>query len=134
MVESSVGVDRLFLTLLFEAYHEEQAEGETRVVLKLHPALAPIKAAFFPLVKEQIEPMEKLYRSIRASGIPVQFDVSGSIGKRYRRHDEIGTPLCFTYDFESSQDNCVTVRHRDTMQQERISCDKVLDYLREKIS
>lgn len=133
VVESSVGVDRLFLTLLFEAYDEEPTDEGVRVVLKLHPMLAPIKAAFFPLVKDQIEPMEKLYRAVRATGIPVQFDSSGSIGKRYRRHDEIGTPLCFTYDFESDNDGCVTVRHRDTMKQERIPCDQILSYIQKVV-
>lgn len=133
VVESSVGVDRLFLTLLFEAYDEEHTDAGVRVVLRLHPLLAPIKAAFFPLVKDQSEPMEKLYRTVRATGIPVQFDSAGSIGKRYRRHDEIGTPLCFTYDFESAHDGCVTVRHRDTMRQERISCHDVLSYIQKVI-
>jgi glycyl-tRNA synthetase len=125
VVECSVGVDRLFLTLLFEAYCEEDVEGELRTVLKLHPRVAPIKAAFLPLVKDQIIPMEKIYNTIRSAGVSVQFDASGSIGKRYRRQDEIGTPLCFTYDFESSQDHCVTVRFRDTMQQKRIPITEI---------
>lgn len=135
VVECSVGVDRLFLTVLFDAYHEESPQPshpelvEGRTVLKLHPRLAPVKAAFFPLTKTQAEPMEKLYQSIEKLGIEVQYDLSGSIGKRYRRQDEIGTPLCFTYDFESSNDNKVTVRHRDTMQQERISIDTVAEYI-----
>lgn len=126
VVECSVGVDRLLLTLLFEAYCEETIEDEVRTVLKLHPHIAPIKAAFFPLVKEQNEPMEKIYHTIRKLlGIPIQFDASGSIGKRYRRQDEIGTPLCFTYDFESTHDQCVTVRERDSMIQKRIPITEI---------
>ncbi|GMU19016.1 MAG: glycine--tRNA ligase [Candidatus Babeliales bacterium] len=130
VVESSVGVDRLFLTLLFDAYHEDIVEGEERVVLKLHPRIAPIKAAFFPLTKKQTEPMKTLYEKMRNTGISVQFDESGSIGKRYRRQDEIGTPLCFTYDFDSEQDHCVTVRNRDTTKQERIAIDQIEPYIR----
>lgn len=129
VVESSVGVDRLFLTLLFDAYAEDMVEGEERVVLKLHPRIAPIKAAFFPLTKKQTEPMKAIYEKMRAKGIQVQFDESGSIGKRYRRQDEIGTPLCFTYDFDSEQDHCVTVRNRDTTKQERIAIDQIEPYL-----
>lgn len=130
VVESSVGVDRLFLTILFDAYAEDVVEGEERVVLKLHPRIAPIKAAFFPLTKKQTEPMKALYEKMRSKGIQVQFDESGSIGKRYRRQDEIGTPLCFTYDFDSEQDHCVTVRNRDTTKQERIAIDQIEPYLR----
>lgn len=130
VVESSVGVDRLFLTILFDAYAEDMVEGEERVVLKLNPRIAPIKAAFFPLTKKQTEPMKALYEKVRAKGIQVQFDESGSIGKRYRRQDEIGTPLCFTYDFDSEQDHCVTVRNRDTTKQERIAIDQIEAYIR----
>ncbi len=129
VVESSVGVDRLFLTLLFDAYHEDVVEGEERVVLKLHPRIAPIKAAFFPLTKKQTEPMKALYEKMRNKGYSVQFDESGSIGKRYRRQDEIGTPACFTFDFDSEQDHCVTVRNRDTTKQERIAIDQIESYL-----
>ena len=136
VVECSVGVGRLFLTLLFDAYREEQAptesgELETRVVLKLHPAIAPIKVAFLPLVKNLSEPAEALYKACKKGGISAQFDVSGSIGKRYRRQDEIGTPYCITYDFQSVEDNTVTIRYRDSMKQERISIDKIYDYLKQ---
>lgn len=130
VVECSVGVDRLFLTLLFDAYAEDVVENEERVVLKLHPRIAPIKAAFFPLTKKQTEPMKAIYEMMRNKGIQVQFDESGSIGKRYRRQDEIGTPLCFTYDFDSEQDHCVTVRNRDTTKQERIAIDQIEQYVR----
>lgn len=130
VVESSVGVDRLFLTVLFDAYEEDIVEGEQRIVLHFHPRIAPIKAAFFPLVKKLNEPMEKLYHDIRKKGYMVDFDDSGSIGKRYRRQDEIGTPVCFTYDFDSETDHCVTARNRDTTKQERINIDRVEEYLR----
>lgn len=129
VVECSVGTDRLFLTLLFDAYYEDVVDGEERIVLRLHPKVAPIKAAFFPLTKKQEAQTQALFNHIRQLGYAVTYDVSGSIGKRYRRQDEIGTPLCFTYDFESDEDRCVTVRHRDTMAQERISIDKVAEYI-----
>lgn len=129
VVECSVGVDRLFLTLLFDGYYEDVVEGETRIVLRLHPLIAPIKAAFMPLSKQLTEPIEKLYKDIKKTGLAVTFDESGSIGKRYRRQDEIGTPWCFTYDFESQQDNCVTVRNRDTLEQIRIPITHIATYL-----
>ncbi len=134
VIECSVGVDRLFLTLLFDAYDEDKAEGEQRIVLRLHPRVAPIKAAFMPLTKKQTAAMEKIYRTIKQQHPHVQLDVSGSIGKRYRRQDEIGTPLCFTYDFESDADQKVTVRDRDTMQQERIAIDAIEQYLAKRLA
>lgn len=134
VVECSVGVDRLFLTALFDAYHEETDTEGIRTVLRLSPKLAPVKAAFFPLMKQQAEAMEKIYQSVAALGIEVQYDLSGSIGKRYRRQDEIGTPLCFTYDFDSANDNTVTVRNRDTMQQERISIDQIVPYIQKTVN
>lgn len=129
VVESSVGVDRLFLTLLCDAYDEDIADNETRSVLRLSPAVAPYKAAFLPLTKKQVEPMHIIYTELQKLGLPLQFDVSGSIGKRYRRQDEIGTPLCFTYDFDSETDGCVTVRNRDTMHQERININQVKEFM-----
>jgi glycyl-tRNA synthetase len=134
VVECSVGVGRLFLALLFDAYHEDTIEGETRVVLKLHPRMAPIKAAFMPLSKQLSEPIERLYRDIKCTGLPVDFDESGSIGKRYRRQDEIGTPFCITYDFDSQNDHCVTIRDRDTLKQQRIKLDQVEVYLRQVLA
>lgn len=134
VIESSVGVDRLFLTLLCDAYTEDEIDGEVRVVLKFHPRIAPIKAAFFPLSKKISDPMLALYELVKKeTGYKLQFDETGSIGKRYRRQDEIGTPLCFTYDFESETDKSVTVRHRDSTKQERISIDQVVAYLRQHI-
>jgi glycyl-tRNA synthetase len=130
VVECSVGVDRLFLALLFDAYREDVVEGETRIVLGLHPRIAPIKGAFMPLSKQLAEATETLYRDVKKTGLSVVFDESGSIGKRYRRQDEIGTPICITYDFDTLQDYCVTVRDRDTLKQHRISIDNVLPYLR----
>ncbi len=131
VVECSVGVDRLFLTLLFDAYAEDSANNEeNRVVLRLSPKIAPIKAAFFPLVKKLSEPVEKIYNALKKDGYIVEFDESGSIGKRYRRQDEIGTPVCFTYDFESEKDGCVTARNRDTLVQERISMENISDYVK----
>jgi glycyl-tRNA synthetase len=133
VIECSVGVDRLFLTVLFDAYDEDTIEGEPRIVLKLSPKLAPIKTAFLPLTKKQNEPMFKIYEAIKNKGFIVQFDESGSIGKRYRRNDEIGTPYCFTYDFESDSDKKVTVRDRDTTKQERIAIDQIELFLEKKL-
>ncbi len=129
LLNASVGTDRLFLTTLFDAYHVDTLGGEERTVLKLHPSIAPVKAAFLPLVKKLSDNMRKIYTDIANLGFAVEFDESGSIGKRYRRQDEIGTPLCFTYDFDSLEDNCVTVRDRDTLKQERINIEKVEMYL-----
>jgi glycyl-tRNA synthetase len=125
VVECSVGTDRLFLTVLFDAYYIDNIDGEERTVLKLHPSIAPVKAAFLPLSKKLSEHMYPLYRTMVNAGFNVEFDESGSIGKRYRRQDEIGTPVCFTFDFESINDNCVTVRDRDTLKQERIKIENI---------
>ena len=131
VVESSVGCDRLFITLMFDAYCEDNIDGETRTVLKFDPKIAPVKAAFFPLSKKLNDTTYQIYQEIKKQ-FNVDFDDSGSIGKRYRRQDEIGTPYCFTYDFESELDRSLTVRDRDTTKQERISIDKISDYLKEK--
>ena len=133
VVESSVGADRLFLTLLFDAYKEDEVEGEKRILLSLDPTIAPYSVAFLPLVKKLSEPVEKLYHAARKDGLSADKDESSSIGKRYRRQDEIGTPFCVTYDFDSEQDHCVTVRDRDTTKQERIPTEKVLEYIKERI-
>jgi len=130
VVECSIGIGRLFLALLFDAYAEDVVEGETRVVLKLHPRIAPITAAILPLVKKLSEPAHALYLDLKKQGFSIVFDETGSIGKRYRRCDEIGTPWCFTYDFESETTQTVTVRNRDTLAQERIATDQVATYLR----
>jgi glycyl-tRNA synthetase len=134
VVECSIGVGRLFLAILFDAYHEDVIEGEERVLLKLHPQIAPIKAAIFPLVKKLSEPAYALYTDLKKQGLSVVFDEAGSIGKRYRRQDEIGTPWCFTYDFESVDTHTVTMRHRDTLIQERIAIDQVATYIQNMVN
>ncbi|MFH0898741.1 MAG: glycine--tRNA ligase, partial [bacterium] len=133
VVECSLGVDRLLLTLLFDSYYEDQVEGEQRSVLRLRPTMAPISVAVLPLVKKLSEQASKLYIDLKKQGYRVQFDESGSIGKRYRRQDEIGTPFCLTFDFDSLNDLCVTVRDRDSLKQERISLDSIKQYLDQKL-
>lgn len=130
VIECSVGVDRLFLTLLFDAYYEDVVENESRVVLRLHPKIAPVTAAVLPLTNKLLEQAEKVYVDLKKQGYRIQFDTSGSIGKRYRRQDEIGTPVCFTYDFQSLEDATVTVRDRDTLKQERVAIDQLDAYLK----
>jgi len=129
VVECSVGTGRLFLAILFDAYHVDNIDGEERTLLKLHPSIAPVKAAFLPLSKKLSEHMLPIYQAIARAGFNVEFDESGSIGKRYRRQDEIGTPVCFTFDFDSLEDNCVTVRDRDSLKQERIKIENIEVYL-----
>ena len=135
VIEPSLGVERLFLTILTEAYDEEivdEAKNDTRVVLHFHPTLAPFKAAVLPLSKKLAGPAGELCDELSKSFM-VDYDDAGSIGKRYRRQDEIGTPFCITYDFDSKNDGCVTVRDRDTMEQVRIPMDSLKSYLEEKI-
>ena len=133
VVEPSLGVERTVLSVLCDAYDEEElAENDTRVVLHLHPALAPMKAAVLPLSKKLSEAATPLYEELSAY-FSVDFDDAGSIGKRYRREDEIGTPFCITYDFDSETDRCVTVRERDSMQQVRIPISDVRAYIEERI-
>ena len=135
VVEPSLGADRVALAFLCEAYDEEVVDAEkndTRVVLHLHPALAPYKACVLPLSKKLSEEATEVFQSLQKHFM-VDFDEAGSIGKRYRRQDEIGTPLCITYDFESKEDGCVTVRDRDTMQQERIKIEDLVAYINKKI-
>lgn len=121
VIECSVGVDRLFFTALFDAYCEEEVEGEKRIVLKLHPKLSPITVAILPLVKKLNEKSLPIFAQLKKAGFVVEHDESGSIGKRYRRHDEIGTPFCITIDFQSLEDDTVTIRFRDDLRQERIA-------------
>ena len=132
VVETSVGVDRTLLALLTSAYTEDVVADEKRTVLKLAPAIAPVKAAVLPLSKKLAEPAEKLAADLQRR-FNTQFDVSGNIGRRYRRQDEIGTPYCVTYDFESGSDGQVTVRERDSTAQERIAIDQLAPYLTERI-
>ena len=144
VVENETGGNKAYCTmnegigkvLRFGAYDEEVVDAEkndTRVVLHLHPALAPIKAAVLPLSKKLTEKAEEVYTEL-AKEFRVEFDETGSIGKRYRRQDEIGTPFCITYDFESETDGCVTVRDRDSMEQERVAIADLKAYLAEKLA
>ena len=134
VVEPSLGADRVALAFLCDAYDEEKIdEKDTRVVLRLHPALAPYKAAILPLSKKLGEQAQELFGQL-AKDFMVDYDDAGSIGKRYRRQDEIGTPFCITFDFESLEDQCVTVRDRDTMTQERIAISELNDYIAKKIA
>ncbi len=136
VVEPSLGVERLFLTILTEAYDEEVVDAEkndTRVVLRFHPTLAPFKCAILPLSKKLNDQATEIFTSL-SKKFNVDYDDAGSIGKRYRRQDEIGTPFCITYDFESVEDGCVTVRDRDTMDQVRIPISELESYIEEKIA
>ena len=133
VIEPSLGVDRALLCFLLDAYNEETLEnGDERVVLKLHPTLSPYKAAILPLSKKLSNNALDIKKDL-SKNFMVDFDESGSIGKRYRRQDEIGTPYCITVDFETLNDNKVTIRDRDTMKQERIDIGKVKEYIENKI-
>lgn len=137
VIEPSLGADRVVLAFLCEAYDEEEVPNskgkqDTRVVLHLHPALAPYKAAVLPLSKKLDAEATEVYEQL-SKDFMVDYDVTGAIGKRYRREDEIGTPFCITYDFDSKEDGCVTVRDRDTMDQVRIPISEVSAYISEKI-
>ncbi len=134
VIEPSLGADRVALAFLVDAYDEETiGEGDVRTVLHLHPALAPIKAAVLPLSKKLSDKALELYDEL-AKEFMVDFDETGSIGKRYRREDEIGTPFCITYDFETENDGCVTVRDRDSMEQVRIPMSEVKAYISERLA
>lgn len=135
IVETSVGVGRTMLAVLVDAYNEEEVDGNTRVVLKLHPDMAPYKIAILPLSKkdELVEPARKIFQKLMKQ-YHCDFDITQSIGKRYRRQDEIGTPYCITVDFDSLEDNAVTVRDRDTMKQDRINIDDLEIYFKERLT
>ncbi|MDO4380288.1 MAG: glycine--tRNA ligase [Clostridia bacterium] len=135
VIEPSLGVERLFLALLTQAYDEEVVDAEkndTRVVMHFHPAIAPFKAAVLPLSKKLSEQACEVLSMLQKK-FNVDFDDTGSIGKRYRRQDEIGTPFCITYDFDSAEDGCVTVRDRDSMEQIRLPISELCDYIEKKI-
>jgi len=132
-IEPSVSVERLALMFLLDAYDEETLEdGDVRTVLRLHPALAPVKAAILPLSKKLGEQAEMIYKQLQKKW-QVEYDDAGSIGKRYRRWDEAGTPFCITVDFQTQEDGCVTIRMRDSMLQERIPVDQLNQWFEEKI-
>lgn len=131
-IEPSVGVERMMLTFMSEAYKEEELENDSRIVLQLHPVLAPFKAAILPLTKKISNEALEIFNDL-SQYFNVDFDEAGSIGKRYRRQDEIGTPFCITFDFDSLEDRCVTIRNRDTMQQERIAITELRNYIEESL-
>ena len=135
VVEASAGVDRALLTILADAFTQEEVNGESRTVLKLSPKIAPIKVAVFPLMNKNNMPeiSQNIVDDIRNAGIASFYDAGGSIGKRYRRQDEAGTPFGITVDHDTLEDNTVTLRDRDTMEQERISIDKVIEVLKTKL-
>ena len=136
VIEPSLGANRVTLAFLIDAYDEEVVDAEkndTRVVLRLHPALAPIKAAILPLSKKLSDNATEIFDTL-SKNFMVEFDEAGSIGKRYRRQDEIGTPFCITYDFESEAEGMVTVRDRDTMLQEKVKIDELTAYITNKLA
>lgn len=133
VIEPSLGADRVLLAFLCDAYDEETDEkGDVRTVMHFHPALAPFKAAVLPLSKKLSEKATEIYSEL-SKDFMIDFDDAGSIGKRYRRQDEIGTPVCITYDFDSVEDKCVTVRDRDTMEQKRIPIAELKAYIAEAV-
>jgi glycyl-tRNA synthetase len=135
VIEPSVGVERLFYATIVDKYEiEKLPEGETREVLKLPYCLAPYKLAVLPLTNKLNEPAQKIYSALKEQSLEVTYDTSGSIGKRYRRQDAIGTPYCLTYDFESQEKQTVTIRHRDSMKQERINIKDVQAFLHKAIN
>ncbi|MQN01572.1 MAG: glycine--tRNA ligase [Lachnospiraceae bacterium] len=135
VIEPSLGADRVVLAFLCEAYDQEnigtEEKPDIRTVLHFHPALAPVKVGVLPLSKKLAEPTQKVY-SMLSKRYNCEYDDRGNIGKRYRRQDEIGTPFCVTYDFDSENDHCVTVRDRDSMEQERVAIDELMDYFDDK--
>jgi glycyl-tRNA synthetase len=135
VVETAVGVDRTVLMLLCDAYREDEVEGETRVVLGFSPRMAPVKAAVFPLMKKDGLPeiAHGIVKELRAAAIPAFYDESGSIGRRYRRQDEAGTPWCVTVDGQTSADGTVTIRDRDSLEQVRVDGSKVREWITERL-
>ncbi len=133
-METSAGADRVTLTLLVDAYREEEVEGETRVVLGFHPGVAPIKAAVLPLVKKDGMPerADRIFHALKKQ-FPCFYDDSGAIGRRYRRMDEAGTPFCCTVDGQTLEDGTVTVRERDAMTQVRVGEAHLVDWIRERL-
>jgi glycyl-tRNA synthetase len=134
VIEPSLGADRVLLAFLCSSYDEETLEGgDVRTVLHFHPALAPVKIGILPLSKKLGEGAEGIYAAL-SKKYNCEYDDRGNIGKRYRRQDEIGTPFCITYDFESETDHCVTIRERDTMTQERVAIENLDTWFADKFS
>jgi glycyl-tRNA synthetase len=131
-IEPSVGVERMLLAVMCDAYDEEELENDTRVVLRLHPAIAPVKACIMPLTKKLNDQAMEVFAKL-APYANCDFDDAGSIGKRYRRQDAVGTPFCITVDYETANDGCVTIRHRDSMEQERVAIDDLVNYVESRI-
>ena len=128
VIEPSLGADRVTLAFLCSAYDEEELEGgDMRTIMHFHPAIAPVKIAVLPLSKKLAEPSEQIYENLSRLD-NCEYDDMGNIGKRYRRQDEIGTPFCITYDFDSEEDGSVTIRDRDTMEQERVKITELVSY------
>jgi glycyl-tRNA synthetase len=137
VIEPSLGVDRTVLAVLSDAYTVDEMNGEERVFLKLSPNVAPVKVAVFPLMKNKPELVEKareIFSDLRKDIPEIMFDDNGNVGKRYRRQDEIGTPLCVTIDFDTLEDDSVTVRDRDTGEQERIAISDLLAYIKGRVA
>ena len=136
VIEPSLGVDRTVLAVLLSAYREDEVGGEKRVYLAFKPSIAPVKAAIFPLLKNKPELQEKareVYQNLKKAIPQIVFDDNGNVGKRYRRQDEIGTPFCITVDFDTLEDNTVTVRNRDTAEQERIPVEELQSHIEQQI-
>ena len=135
MIEPAGGVDRMALTFLIDAYEEEVLEKDTRVVIHFHPRIAPITAAIFPLVKKEGMPerAREIEADLRAARLTTFYDEKAAIGRRYRRQDEVGTPFCVTIDGDTLSENVVTVRHRDSMEQERVPAGELVAYLDEAV-
>ena len=132
VIEPSLGADRVVLAFLCSAYDEEELEGgDVRTVMRFHPALAPVKIGVLPLSKKLNGQAEEVYRML-SKYYNCEFDDRGTIGKRYRRQDEIGTPFCITYDFDSQEDGCVTIRERDSMEQVRVAISDLEEYFGHK--
>ncbi|WP_022935497.1 glycine--tRNA ligase [Mesomycoplasma moatsii] len=130
VIEPSVGVDRLLLAIIVDSFIKEKLENnDERIVMRLNYEMCPYKACVLPLVKKQGEKAKSIFRNLIKKGLDVLYDETGSIGKRYRRQDAIGTYWCITYDYDSEKDDCVTIRHRDTMKQERIKINNIFDYI-----
>ena len=134
VIEPAAGATRTMAAFLLAAYHEEIVNDETRTLLRLHPRLAPYKVAVLPLSKKDtLTPLAHEVRKLLSDRYMVDYDETQAIGRRYRRQDEIGTPLCVTVDFDTLDDRAVTVRDRDTTEQERVSIDRLEDYLRARL-
>jgi glycyl-tRNA synthetase len=140
VIEPAAGADRATLAFICEAYNEDEqpddkGEMQKRVYMKLHPRLAPVKAAVFPLIKKEGMPERaiEIYRELKAAGIAAVYSPQGAIGRRYRQQDEIGTPFCITIDGETAGDNCVTVRNRDTLAQDRVPVKEIVDEISRRL-